>query len=68
MNNPTASKRPTHDILQVIGGKEKNRWIRVGAAWPNRDGKGFYLKFNSIPVAGNIHLREIISKEERGQQ
>lgn len=68
MTTVTASKRPTHDILQVVNGKEKARWLRVGAAWPNRDGKGFFLKFDSIPVAGNIHIREISRKEERGQQ
>jgi hypothetical protein len=68
MTSVTANKRPTHDILQVISTGDKSRWFRVGAAWPNRDGKGFYLKFTSVPVSGNIHIREITKREEQGQE
>lgn len=60
MNNKTNQpKRPTHAIFQVIGDDDKTRWIRVGAAWPNKDGKGFSLKFDAYPVVGRVMVREI---------
>jgi len=58
-NTNTANKRPTHAIYQVIGEGEDGRWIRVGAAWANRDGKGFTLKFDAYPVAGRTVLRAV---------
>ncbi|MFT4117878.1 hypothetical protein [Bradyrhizobium sp.] len=60
MSNITnESKRPTHTIYQVIGEGEKTRWIRIGAAWPNRDGKGFNLKFDAYPATGRTVIREV---------
>jgi len=61
---------PTHTIWQVIGEKEKARWIRIGARWTNRDGKGFTLKFDAYPVAGRTLIREITDGNEAkgGQQ
>ncbi|WP_375415554.1 hypothetical protein [uncultured Bradyrhizobium sp.] len=57
------SKRPTHLIWQVIGEADKGRWIRVGAAWANRDGKGFTLKFDAYPVVGRTVIRELTEGE-----
>jgi hypothetical protein len=60
MNKDTnTKKRPTHTIFQVIGDGEKARWIRIGAGWPNKDGNGLFLKFNSYPIVGHISVREI---------
>jgi hypothetical protein len=66
----TATKennRPTHIIWQVLGEGEKSRWTRIGAAWPNRDGKGLNLKFDAWPVSGRTVVREI-EQNEGGQQ
>lgn len=59
-------KSPTHIIWQVIDGKTKDdaRWIRVGAAWTNKDGKGFSLAFDSYPVIGRIQLREALPQRQ----
>lgn len=61
-------KRPSHAIWQVIGDGDKARWIRVGAGWSNRDGKGLNLKFNSYPVVGNIVVREFKADEADNAQ
>lgn len=61
-----SNKRPTHVIWQVIDGKEKSRWIRVGAAWPNKDGKGLRLVFDSYPVIGRIQVREFSEQQPDG--
>jgi hypothetical protein len=58
MNENKKPKQPTHTIFQVIGEDKQARWIRVGAAWENRDGKGLNLAFDAYPVVGRIVIRE----------
>ncbi len=52
--------RPTHRVYAVTkidGGK--SFWTDIGAAWANRDGKGFNLKLNYLPLNGaDIVVRE----------
>jgi hypothetical protein len=73
-NETTEKKGPSHVIWQVIGETDKARWIRVGAGWTNRDGKGLTLRFDAYPVAGRTVVREITeqgeanSGKEGGQQ
>ncbi len=62
MSNTKEMKKhnaPTHAIFQVIGENDKARWIRVGAAWTNADGKGLTLRFDAYPVVGRTVIREI---------
>lgn len=68
MSNETETKtnRPNHAIWQVIDGTEKARWIRVGAGWSNKDGKGLSLKFDSYPVVGRIVVREFSDEQPDG--
>jgi hypothetical protein len=61
------SKRPTHMIFQVIGEGEKARWLRVGAGWTNKDGKGLTLKFDAYPVVGRTVMREITEYVAEGE-
>jgi hypothetical protein len=67
MNDTKENKKPTHIVWQVLGEGEKSCWVRLGAAWPNRDGKGMTIEFDAFPVDRRIVLRE---KEqiEGGQQ
>lgn len=67
-NNANEPKRPTHAIYQVIGEGEKARWIRIGAAWANRDGKGFTLKFDALPITGRTVIRAVEEREDNGGQ
>jgi len=57
----TQSKKPTHRIFAVRKiANDKAFWTEIGSAWPNKDGKGFSLKFNLMPVGeADIVLREI---------
>lgn len=71
MTKQNEANRPTHAIYQVIGEGDKARWIRIGAAWANRDGKGFNLKLDAYPVSGRTVIREVQEEtrdEDRGQQ
>jgi len=66
----TESKRPTHRVYAVrkVGG-DSSYWAEIGAAWANKDGKGFNLKLNLMPVGdADIVIREIDAKPESDAQ
>ncbi len=56
------SKRPALELYAVTkprNGEGKGFWQKVGAAWPHEDGKGFSLKMDLMPIAGqDLVLRE----------
>jgi hypothetical protein len=39
-------------------GVEQASWMRVGVAFPNKDGKGFNLELKAFPVSGKLVIRE----------
>jgi hypothetical protein len=55
------TKRPTPRVYAVRKtGGDTNYWAEIGAAWANKDGKGFNLKLNLLPVGeADIVAREI---------
>jgi hypothetical protein len=59
-------KAPTHIAYQVREGKgdSKGFWTRIGAAWQHKDGKGFNIQLQAIPLDGNIQLR-VASDEKK---
>lgn len=52
-------RRPTHRLYRVLGDGEGAIWTPIGAAWPNRDGLGFNLACDAVPLTGRIVLRVI---------
>jgi len=65
-NKTNETNRPTHVIYQVLGEGDKGHWIRIGAAWANRDGKGFNLKFDAYPISGRTVIREVQDETRDG--
>ena len=60
-------RKPDYIAYNVTGGKEgKGYFNKVGAAWQHKDGQGYDLQLESMPVNGRITLREM--REERIQQ
>jgi hypothetical protein len=53
-----ASKSPTHIAYQIRKreGQAKGFWTRIGAAWPTKDGKGFNIQLDAVPLDGRITL------------
>lgn len=51
-NTSTQSNKPTHRAYAVTKRGEKSRWQEIGAAWAHRDGKGFNLKLDYLPLNG----------------
>lgn len=67
MTTETQTRQPTHRLYAVNGEGKNARWTEIGAAWANRDGGGFSLRFDAIPLGGHIVMRAPKAKEG-GQQ
>ena len=53
------SKTPTHIAYHVRETKDgKGNWTRIGSAWSHKDGKGFNLQIDTVPLDGRITLRQ----------
>lgn len=64
MSNTNETKRPTHAIYVVQGEGENARWVRIGAAWQNKDKKGANLVFDALPVSGRVVMRIVDDKND----
>ena len=64
--NPTASKAPTHIAYAVRDGRNggKGYWTRIGAQWPHKDGKGFDLQLECVPLDGRVSIRIAAEKKD----
>lgn len=63
MNDSTTSNTTTerYDAFTVrkyqAGGQERTDWLRIGTAFPHKDGKGFSVNLQAVPVDGHVELR-----------
>ena len=55
--SPQNEKRPSHEVFQVKGDGDKSFWTRIGAAFLHKDGKGFSLIVDAVPIQGRIVIR-----------
>jgi hypothetical protein len=49
--------KPTHYAYHISEGSEKNYWTRIGAVWPHKDGNGFSLQLDCVPLDRKVTLR-----------
>ena len=50
----TTKNRPSHRLFNVTGDGDNARWTDIGVAWPTKDGKGFTLALNVVPLNGRV--------------
>jgi hypothetical protein len=64
-NETAGTKAPSH-IAYSVRDREggKSFWTRIGSAWANRDGKGFNIQLECVPLDGRISLRVASEKKE----
>jgi len=63
MSEENRKAPPTHHAYQVSTGKDGQGYFnRVGAAFAHRDGKGYTVCLESLPLNGRVTLR---SAEDR---
>jgi hypothetical protein len=66
-NETTNSKTPSHVAYHVRdrGENQKAFWTRIGSAWAHKDGNGFNVQLECIPLLdGRITLRVASEKKE----
>ncbi|AHB48057.1 hypothetical protein W911_06100 [Hyphomicrobium nitrativorans NL23] len=60
MSNDHDSKRPSHIAYQVREGDDnKSYFNRIGAVWQHKDGEGFNMQLDSVPVDGKVTVRSV---------
>lgn len=55
--------KPTHRLYRVIGEGKASSWTPIGAAWPNRDGEGYSITCDAVPLQGRIVMRRINERD-----
>lgn len=56
--------KPTHRLYSVTGEGKSANWTEIGAAWANRDGKGYSITCGAMPLSGRIVMREVQEKKD----
>ena len=51
---------PSHNVFTVEdrGEGEDPFWLKIGAAWAHKDGKGFNISLSALPPDARLVLRE----------
>ena len=63
------NQKPTHKVFTVRDSEEeggKAFWTRLGSAWEHKDGKGFNIALDALPLNGRLVLREFSEEDEKG--
>ena len=64
--------KPTHEAFAVRNferdGKPDASWLRVGVAFAHRDGKGFDVVLDAVPVGGRVVVREMRARDPVARQ
>jgi hypothetical protein len=55
---------PAFMLYGVEGNGTEARWTKIGAAWANRDGKGFNILCDAVPLQGRIVMRAYTPKPQ----
>ncbi len=64
-NKTSTRNGPSHIAYQIRDGKgDKGYWTRIGAAWQHKDGNGFNIQFESVPLDGRVTLRIATEKKD----
>lgn len=56
--------QPSYALYSVRGDGDEASWSRIGAAWDHKDGDGFSIKLEMVPLNGRIVMRR--PKAEKG--
>lgn len=64
---PQTSGRYDVFVVDTFTGRdnqEKTNWMRVGVAFPHKDGQGFNLELRAVPTDGKLVIRVHEDKPE----
>ena len=62
-------KQPTHRVYSVIRREgQDDFWLNLGLAFPHKDGKGFNLMLQALPIDGKLVCREIGEDDQAAEE
>ena len=58
-------RQPTHRAYSVIRREgQDDFWLNLGLAFPHKDGKGFNIVLQALPLDGKIVCREVADDDD----
>ena len=68
MADKDESRQPSHRAYSVIKRESQDDfWLNLGLVFPHKDGKGFNLMLQALPLDGRIVCREFAEGENAGE-
>ena len=65
MAEKSESKQPTHRAYSVIRREgQDDFWLNLGLVFPHKDGNGFNIMLQALPLDGKIVCREIVEDDK----
>ena len=57
-NGNKSTKKPSHIAYSIRqrDGKD-SKWTEIGVAFPHKDGKGYDILFDVVPLSGRLTIR-----------
>ena len=53
-----ATKKPSHIAYSIRQREGKDsKWTEIGVAFPHKDGKGYDILFDVVPLSGRLTIR-----------
>ena len=65
-DQPQQSTHRAYSVIKREG--QDDYWLNVGLAFPHKDGKGFNIILQALPLDGKIVCRENANEEPEQQQ
>ena len=67
MAEKSESKQPTHRAYSVIRREgQDDFWLNLGLVFPHKDGNGFNIMLQALPLDGRIVCRVISDDDQSG--
>jgi hypothetical protein len=65
MAEKSEQRQPTHRAYSVIRREgQDDFWLNLGLVFPHKDGSGFNIMLQAVPLDGKIVCREITAEDE----
>lgn len=56
-NKPSHTAYTVRDFTKKDTGEVDSSWLTIGSAWLHKDGKGFDVVLDALPVTGRVVVR-----------
>jgi hypothetical protein len=57
-NGNKSTRKPSHVAYSIREREGKDsKWTEIGVAFPHKDGKGFDILFDVVPLTGRLTIR-----------